>query len=100
MARQAAHDLKPPTLCGLDGQRVHREDGRALGHLFDLHCAWQPGEESSAVDELIYGRTGLLERLGLLHRQPASVPWSSVRRIEDKAIVVSAEAPEGPAKKA
>ena len=90
-----ARGMKPLTVCALDAQRLVAEDGRRLGRLFDLGCRWQPGDEHSAIDELVYGRTGLLERVGLVHERPPSVPWSAVRRIEPRAIVVSSAAPPG-----
>jgi hypothetical protein len=90
-----ARGMKPHTICALDAQRMVAEDGRRLGRLFDLGCRWQPGNERSAIEELVYGRIGLLERIGLVHEEPPSVPWSAVRRIEPEAIVVESDAPPG-----
>jgi len=90
MAREAAEGLN--TACDLDLLRVVTSDGRRLGHVFDLRCEWEPGQEASpVVDEVVYGRVGLAERLGLARRKPQSVPWSSVQRIEGKALVVAAD---------
>jgi hypothetical protein len=90
-----ANGMKPRTLCALDAQRMVAEDGRKLGRLFDLSCRWRPGDASSPVEDLMYGRMGLLERVGLVQEKPPSVPWSAVRRVEQEAIVVSADASPG-----
>jgi hypothetical protein len=90
-----AKGMKPHTVCALDAQRLVAEDGRRLGRLFDLGCRWQPGEERSVVEELVYGRIGLLERIGLVHEKPPSVPWAAVWRVEPRAIVVGSQAPPG-----
>ena len=90
-----ARGMKPRTICALDAQRMVAEDGRQLGRLFDLGCRWQPGDERSLIEGLVYGRIGLLERVGLVDEKPPSVPWSAVRRVEPNAIVVTSEAPPG-----
>jgi sporulation protein YlmC with PRC-barrel domain len=90
MGRQAAEGLN--SACDLDLLRVVTTDGRHLGHVFDLRCDWRPGQDHApVVDELVYGRVGLAERLGLTHRKPQSIPWSAVERIEGKVVVVSAD---------
>ncbi|MFL6662999.1 MAG: PRC-barrel domain-containing protein [Rhizobacter sp.] len=89
MDRQATDVLN--TACSFELLRVHTSDGRFLGHVFDLRCNWRPGQdEGPVVDEIIYGRLGLLERVGLRRRKPDSVPWSAVLRVEGKVIVVDA----------
>ncbi|HJV63641.1 MAG TPA: hypothetical protein VJ743_22015 [Albitalea sp.] len=71
--------------------RVQSADGRVLGHVFDLRCRWAPGASTdSKVDEVIFGRTGLLERLGFVERRPEALPWSAVREVGDRALVVDA----------
>ena len=90
MARQTAHVLN--SACDLDLLRVRADDGRFLGHVFDLRCDWRPGEdEAPVIDEIIFGRTGLAERLGLLHGDAQSAPWSAVLRIEGTTLVVAAD---------
>jgi hypothetical protein len=72
-------------------QTMHLVDGagRRLGHVFDLRCDWRPGGQgATCVDEIIYGRTGLLERVGLRERRPDSVRWSAVRGVEGRSILV------------
>ena len=90
MARKAASVLT--TACAIDLARVETEAGRFLGHVFDLRCQWQPGDRQSSVGEVIFGRRGLLERLGLAERKPDSVWWSAVRSVGDGVIVVTGEA--------
>jgi len=77
------------TASRMESLQVQDGEGRKLGHVFDLACPWTPGEKASPIDELIFGTTGLLERVGLLKRKPASVPWSLVREVAAKAIRIS-----------
>jgi sporulation protein YlmC with PRC-barrel domain len=74
------------TACALDLMHIRTGDGRRIGRLFDLRGQWTPGEPT-VVDELIYGRVGLLERLGLGDGRPDSLPWSAVERIGDEIVV-------------
>jgi sporulation protein YlmC with PRC-barrel domain len=91
MDRQTADVLN--SACDLDLLRVHDSEGRFLGHVFDLRCDWRPGQDDApVVDEIIFGRKGLAERLGLgRHGNPQSAPWSAVQRIEDKTLIVAAD---------
>jgi hypothetical protein len=67
----------------------------ALGHLFDLSCRWTAGAEGSSVDPIIFGRLGLLERVGFREHKPASLPWSAVKEVKEHVIVVAdAAAPQ------
>jgi hypothetical protein len=77
------------TACGVDLMRVETAGGRFLGHVFDLQCPWVAGAEPRPVDEIIYGRAGLLERVGLRERRPDSLPWSAVIELRGKVIVVA-----------
>ena len=89
MAGQAADVLN--TACDLDLLRVRGSDGRFMGHVFDLRCDWRPGQdEPPVVDEIVFGRKGLAERLGLRHGDPQSAPWSAVQRIEGRTLIVDA----------
>jgi hypothetical protein len=68
--------------------RVRSSDGRFLGHVFDLRCRWRPGQsEPPVVEEVVYGRRGLLRRLGF-QREDATLPWSAVRSIENGVMTV------------
>lgn len=73
--------------CTAQTLRVARADGRDLGRVFDLRCDWRP-RGPTHIDEIIYGRTGLLERVGLREREPDSVAWSAVREVRGRTIVV------------
>jgi hypothetical protein len=77
--------------CSMELLRVETADGRYLGHVFDLRCRWDndsPGEP--VIDQLIYGQSGWLERLGLRHLQPRSVHWYLVETVRPGVIVVAA----------
>lgn len=68
--------------------RLHVLDrhGRRRGRVFDLRIDWQPGEQRSPVVELIYGRTGWMERVGLAEKHPDSAAWSRVRDLTGQAV--------------
>jgi len=71
---------------------VQTRDGTFLGHVFDLRCRWDKSAAgASIVEEIIYGRIGLAERLGFQVSKPDSVPWSRVTEISDRVIVVTLE---------
>jgi len=71
---------------------VVREDGTFLGHVFDLRSEGEPEHglthDSRAVGEIVYGRMGLLARLGLDEADATTLPWSAVKEIRDGVIVV------------
>jgi sporulation protein YlmC with PRC-barrel domain len=90
MAEAASRRLT--TACALELMRVRTEDGRALGHVFDLRCKTGPGK-APTVTAIVYGERGLLERLGLRHARPTFVPWERVRSIEGRVVVVADDAP-------
>jgi sporulation protein YlmC with PRC-barrel domain len=72
---------------------VVREDGTFLGHVFDLRSHGEPEHglthDARVVDEVVYGRLGLLARLGLDEADATTLPWSAVKEIRDGALVVS-----------
>ena len=90
MAGKAADVLN--TACAIDLMRIESEAGHLLGHVFDLRCRWQAGDRQSPIDEIIFGRLGLLERLGLDERKPDAVRWSAVKSLRDGVIVIADEA--------
>ena len=79
------------TACALDLMRVETADGRRLGHVFDLRCETGSGKVPT-VTAIVYGEHGLLERLGLRRARPTVVPWTRVRSIGDRVIVVDDDA--------
>lgn len=91
MAASAARVLN--TVCAFQRLRVETTDGRRLGRVFDLHCRWPKGTgEPPVIEAIICGRIGLLERVGLVDHDPDAVPWSAVREIRGRVIVVDAAA--------
>jgi sporulation protein YlmC with PRC-barrel domain len=81
--------------------RVETEGGRFLGHVFDLRSKGEPepgarrGER--VIHELVYGRMGLFERLGITQAEPKMVSWKAVKAIRDGKIIVEDEAANSPA---
>ena len=71
---------------------VVTESGRLLGHVFDLRSRGEPdyGEphDARAVDEIVYGRLGLFERLGLTQAEPQMLPWKAVKAIRENRLIV------------
>jgi sporulation protein YlmC with PRC-barrel domain len=82
-----AHPRLLTSACAIELMRVQTVDGAPLGHVFDLRCKNVPGH-APTVTAIVYGERGMLVRLGLRHARPSSVPWSRVRSIEDRVIVV------------
>lgn len=69
--------------------QVHDMQGRRRGRVFDLRVDWSPGDERSPIAELIYGRTGWMERVGLTDKRPQSAPWSRVSEVTGHAVHVA-----------
>ena len=77
------------TASTLARMRVETVDGKQLGQLFDLRCQWRPGQSAPLLTEIVCGRRGLLERLGLRNARPTTVPWTAVQTIEGRVITVA-----------
>ena len=79
-------------LTRLELLEVVTEDGRRLGRVFDLRlrAAHRGGAERAPgqVEELVYGATGLLERLGVRRGPAKTLPWRDVVAIRDGRLVV------------
>ncbi|HSC65415.1 MAG TPA: PRC-barrel domain-containing protein [Caldimonas sp.] len=86
------------TACTLDLMRVQTSDGRTLGHIFDVRCE-SGSDKPPTVTAIVYGERGLLERLGLRRERPTVVPWSRVRSIGERAVVVDDAADAGGTKR-
>ena len=71
----------------LRGRRLITTTGRYLGCLHDLRCAWDGTAVS--VTHLVYGKRGLLERLGFLGERHDTIPWTQVKEVRPDAIVVA-----------
>jgi sporulation protein YlmC with PRC-barrel domain len=72
--------------------RVETEDGEFLGHVFDLRSPSAPEHgdtrASRVVGELVYGKRGLLARLGFRKARATTVAWESVKEIRGGKIIV------------
>ena len=69
--------------------KLRGPDGRALGHAFDFRCRWTPGQtEPPVVEEVVYGKRGLLWRVGFHHLPDQTLPWSAVQSIENGVMTV------------
>jgi hypothetical protein len=77
------------TACGMELMRVETADGRALGYVFDLRCR-ASGDDAPVLEEIIFGKRGWLERVGLRRTKPHSVHWYLVEAVRGNVIVVSA----------
>lgn len=86
------------TACALESMTVQTVAGERLGRVFDLRCRRRDGEPP-VVEAIVYGRLGLLERMDLRKARPTSVPWSKVRSVEGRVIVVDVAAPRRNAKR-
>jgi len=79
--------------------RVETEGGRLLGHVFDLRSRGEPEHglthDKRVVNELVYGKLGLLARLGLTQARATTVAWESVKEIRDGKIIVDEASTEG-----
>jgi sporulation protein YlmC with PRC-barrel domain len=70
------------------------EEGRSLGHVFDLRAHGRPTTTSTQamgpVDKVVYGTLGLLERLGVRRVAGRTLKWDRVVAIRAGKIVVRA----------
>jgi sporulation protein YlmC with PRC-barrel domain len=86
-------------LTRLEQMRVVRADGRELGRLMDLRTRAKHGPieraESAAIDALLIGVTGWLERMGLTRKGSRQVQSKAVIAVEDDRIVVRASGTGG-----
>ena len=84
--------------------RVETEGGRLLGHVFDLRSRGEPEHglthDKRVVSELVYGKLGLLARLGLTQARATTVAWESVKEIRNGKIIVDEASTKGRSKKA
>ena len=83
-------------LCQIAKLRVVRDDGKSLGRLIDVRVRMKVGpvdrSESVAVDALLVGNAGWLERLGL-RDSGEEFPANAALAVEkDRIVVRSAKA--------
>jgi hypothetical protein len=83
-------------LSELTGRRVVDGKGHARGRVVDLRSPGapetQPREKPRHVEALLYGRRGLLERLGWVEPKSEEVLWQDVDVIDARTIRVDANA--------
>jgi hypothetical protein len=78
---------------------VVTEDGRRLGRVFDLRVhgrpttKWKPPE--MAIDAVVYGTLGFLERVGVRKASSQTIGWDQVVALRPGEIVVAARPPPG-----
>ena len=74
------------------GAKVVNEEGMYLGRVLDLRSAGDPEHglphKHRIVTELIYGRNGMLQFLGLRHADVKIVPWAAVKTFSKGRIVL------------
>jgi hypothetical protein len=76
--------------CAMELKRVRTADGRFLGRIFDLRCHWDPDTRAlPVVDQIVFGRGGLWERMGLRRTQPRFIHWYLVESVEETSVIVS-----------
>jgi hypothetical protein len=69
--------------------KVRGTDGSYLGRAYDFRCRWTPGQtEPPVVEEVVYGRRGLLWRVGFHHLRDETLPWSAVQSIDNGVMTV------------
>jgi sporulation protein YlmC with PRC-barrel domain len=68
--------------------RVQTADGRFLGRVFDIRCEWLAGREEPVVTDIIFGKRGLLERIGMRQVVSRKVTWEKVQAIYGNLIIV------------
>ena len=83
-------------LSDLTGRRVIDGRGRALGRVVEVRSPGapetEPREELRRIGPLLYGRRGLLERLGWVEPDPQQVDWREVDLADDGTLRVDAAA--------
>jgi sporulation protein YlmC with PRC-barrel domain len=73
---------------GMQLVRVQTTDGRELGRVSDLRIQWDPDGGGPVVTEVIFGKRGFLERLGLRQTQARTVRWAKVKAVHPDLLVV------------
>ena len=83
-------------LSELTGRRVQDGKGNALGRVVEVRSPGRPEsrprDEPRKVGMLLYGRRGLLERLGWVEPHPQQVDWREVDVIDERTLRVDAGA--------
>ena len=84
------------TLSDFELLEIFTEDGRRLGRVFDLRIHGRPTtrerSDTASIDAIVFGRLGLLERLGLRPATSRTLPWDCVVAIGEGRLVVRSSA--------
>ena len=79
-------------LTEFQGLKIYSENGESLGRLFDLRSPGLPehGETHAdrRIEELVYGKVGLFQRLGLIQSKADTISWERVVEIKNGKIVI------------
>jgi sporulation protein YlmC with PRC-barrel domain len=71
---------------------VEDERGNKLGRIYDIRSKGEPEcgfpNARRTMDEILCGRPGILEVLGFKKMQPRGIPWSAVKSIEPRKVIV------------
>ena len=72
--------------------RVVSESGEELGRVYDLRARGRPtrgrSRESAPVTTVVYGVSGLLERLGVRRGARCEIAWTDVVALRDDRLIV------------
>jgi sporulation protein YlmC with PRC-barrel domain len=83
------------TICDLQFLEVVSDRGEKLGRVFELRSDGIPEHgimhPYRRITQLVYGKTGLMERLGLRQAQACIVSWSAVVSIDEHTLTVRHE---------
>ena len=74
------------------GAEVLNEEGMYLGRVLDLRCEGEPEHglrnDNRPVTELLYGKNGPLQFLGLRRAQVNIIPWTAVKKFAQLRVIV------------
>jgi hypothetical protein len=72
--------------CDIQNRRVRTASGKLLGHAHDLRCTHRGAD--AVITHLVYGRRGLLERVGFREPSRDTLPWSRIIEIRAHEFIV------------
>jgi sporulation protein YlmC with PRC-barrel domain len=91
MDAPTARDLS--SAVSLQRLRVRTTRGQRVGRVFDVRTTWTPGDpDPLRVEQVLVGRSGWMERVGLRPRHLDTVSWTDVVHCADCVLVVDHEA--------
>jgi sporulation protein YlmC with PRC-barrel domain len=73
--------------------KVVTEEGEYLGRVIDVRSDGDPEHgihnKDRKITEVLYGTQGLLQVVGLLRTEVQILPWTAVKKISGRGIVVN-----------